>query len=196
MNKEIKIKVIVGSTRRGRFGDKPARWIFDIIKKYEGVDAEILDLRDYPMPFFDEMDSPSSVKGEYPNPIVNAWAQKIADADAFIVVSPEYNHGYSAVLKNAFDYIYKEWNNKPVGMVSYGGLGGARAIEQIHQVAVALQMAPIGSSVNILAPWNLLEADGSLKSGALEPYEKNAQNLITQLLLWARALQVLRNNTD
>src|SRR5665213_949628 len=110
MNKPLKIKVILGSTRQGRFGDKPAHWIFDEAKKKEGVEVEYLDLRDYALPFFDEPAPPSSIKEPYINPVVQKWTAKIADGDAIIVVTPEYNHGYPAVLKNALDYVYKEWN--------------------------------------------------------------------------------------
>ena len=104
----IKIKVIIGSTRQNRFSEKPAQWIFEEAKKLEGVEAELLDLRDYPMPFFDDPMSPSMAKGQYSNEIVKKWADKINDGDAFIIVTPEYNHGYSAVLKNALDVIYPE----------------------------------------------------------------------------------------
>jgi|SRR3989344_964053 len=99
MNTPIKIKVIVGSTRQGRFSEKPAQWIFEETKKLEGVEAELLDLRDYQMPFFDDPMSPSMAKGQYSNEVVKKWANKINEGDAFIIVTPEYNHGYSAVLK-------------------------------------------------------------------------------------------------
>src|SRR5579872_3399556 len=131
----LKIQVIIGSTRQGRFSEKPAQWIFEEAKKKTGLEVELLDLRDYPMPFFNEPMSPSRVEGKYPNEAVQKWAKKIAEADGYIIVSPEYNHGYPAVLKNAMDSIYKEWNNKSVGFVSYGSVGGGRAVEQLRLVA-------------------------------------------------------------
>ncbi len=145
----LKIKVIIGSTRQGRFSEKPANWIYEEMKKKDGVEVELLDLRDYPMPFFDEPMSPAMGGGKYSDPIVTKWAEKIKDGDAFIIVSPEYNHGYTAVLKNALDCIYPEWNKKAVGFVSWGGVGGARAVEQLRQVAVELQMSPIRNAIHI-----------------------------------------------
>jgi NAD(P)H-dependent FMN reductase len=146
------------------------------------------------MPFFDEPVSPSMIKEPYANPAVQAWTKKIAEGDAFIIVSPEYNHGYSAVLKNALDYVYKEWNNKPVGFVSYGSVGGARAIEQLRQVAVELQMAPIRNSVHI--PWSLLASMMALPTPVapelFEPVAHGKDGLITQLLWWAKALKTAR----
>src|SRR5215470_1798808 len=131
----LKIHIIIGSTRQKRFADKPATWIYEEAKKRQELDVELVDLRDYPLPFFDEPISPARMEGKYSNAIVTTWAQKVAEADGYIIVSPEYNHGYSAVLKNAFDHIYPEWNNKPIGFVAYGNVGGARAVEQLRQVA-------------------------------------------------------------
>jgi len=145
----IKIKVIVGTTRQRRFGDKPAHWIAEEARAQAGVEVELLDLRDYPLPFFDEPASPMWSNGQYSNEAVQRWADRIADGDAFIMVTPEYNHGYPAVLKNAIDYIYPEWVNKPVGFVSYGNAGGARAIEQLRQVVVELKMLPIRAAIHI-----------------------------------------------
>jgi len=135
----IKVKVILGSTREGRFGEQPANWIVEEAKRLNDVEVELLDLRSYPMPFYDEPKSPSTTKGIFPNEVIANWAKKIDEGDAFIIVTPEYNHGYPAVLKNALDYIYYEWNKKPVGFVSYGGVGGARVVEQLREVTIELQ---------------------------------------------------------
>lgn len=108
-----------------------------------------MDLRDYPMPFFNEPVSPAMSGGKYSNEIVNKWSEKIMDGDAFIIVTPEYNHGYPAVLKNALDSIFPEWNRKAVGFVSYGNAGGARSVEQLRQVVIELQMVPIRSAIHI-----------------------------------------------
>lgn len=194
MNQPIKIKIILGSTRQSRFSDKPGEWILAEVQKADGVETELLDLRDYPMPFYDAPMSPAMVKdGEYPNDIVRQWAAKVKDADAFIVVTPEYNHGISGVLKNAFDSVYAEWNNKPIGFVSYGGVGGARSVEHLRLVAIELQMAPIRNAIHIPGgPWNLLDERGNLKSGAFDQFQKNAEGLLHQLLWWARALKKAR----
>ncbi|OGZ08226.1 MAG: FMN reductase [Candidatus Lloydbacteria bacterium RIFCSPHIGHO2_02_FULL_50_13] len=188
----LKLKIILGSTREGRFGDKPARWIFEEAKKKVGAEVELLDLRDYPMPFFNDPVSPSYRKGAHQNPVVAKWAAKIAEADAFIVVTPEYNHGYSGVLKNALDHVFPEWKNKPVSFVAYGGVGGARAVEQLRLVSVELQMAPMRSAVHIPAPWTLLDEKGNLKEGALDQFAQGADNLLTQLVWWADALRAAR----
>lgn len=189
----LKIKIILGSTRPNRFSDKPGRWVYEEAKKKDSVEAELLDLRDYPLPFFDEPMSPSMIKdGAYSNEIARKWAAKIREADAFIIVTPEYNHSTSGVLKNAMDYIYAEWNNKPVGFVAYGGVGGARAVEHLRGVAVELQMAPIRNTVHIPQHWNLLDENGELKAGALGPFQGSAAALLNQLLWWAEALKIAR----
>lgn len=189
----IKIKIILGSTRPNRFSDKPGAWIFEEAKKKANLDVELLDLRDYPLPFYNEPTSPAMVKdGAYPNDIVKKWAAKIQEADAFILVTPEYNHGSSGVLKNALDSIYAEWNKKPVGFVAYGGVGGARAVEQLRAVAVELQMAPIRNAVHIPQPWNLLDETGNLKAGALDSFKPGAEALLDQLVWWAGALKTAR----
>lgn len=191
----LKIKVLVGSTREGRFSDKPAAWIADLAKAQEGVEVEVLDLRDYPMPFYEESVSPSMVQdGAYANPAVRTWADKIREADAFIIVTPEYNRGPSAVLKNALDQVYAEWNKKPVAFVGHGSALGARAIEQLRTNAIELQMAPIRQAVGM--PWSgmLLAEDGTLKPDAFAPYEKAAVGLIESLLWWGRALKAARTD--
>ncbi len=116
----VSIKIIVGSIREGRFGDKPAAWIFEHAKRMTGWDVELLDLRDYELPHFAEPVSPAQIKGDYGKPDVDRWAGKIAEADGFIMVTPEYNHSISSALKNNIDYLYKEWNKKAVGFVGYG----------------------------------------------------------------------------
>jgi len=189
----LRIKIILGSTRPGRFSEHPGRLILEKANKVADVEAEILDLRDYEMPFFNEAISPSSKTGDYENEAVQRWAKKIGEADGFLIVSAEYNHGPAAVLKNALDYTYKEWNNKPVGFVAYGSAGGARAVEQLRLTAVELQMAPIRSAVHINSPWGLVDERGALKPGALDSYEKAIDGLLTQLVWWTRALKTARN---
>lgn len=191
-NTLFNIKVIAGSTREGRFSDKPTAWITEQIKKQEGVSVEVLDLRDYNMPFFNESVSPAMKQEPYKNEIVSRFTKKIAEADAFVIVTPEYNRGTSGVLKNALDWVYPEWNNKPVAFVAYGSVGGARAVEQLRLSAIELQMAPIRQSVNILAHWTLLDEKGNLKPGSLDQYEKAAEIMISQLLWWTRALKNAR----
>lgn len=190
----LNIKIILGSVRDGRFGDKPAEWIKEIAKQREEFSVELLDLKDYQLPMFHEAVSPANVEGKYEKEEANRWAEKIAEADGFIVVTPEYNHGYPASLKNNIDYLYKEWNGKPICFVSYGSTGGARVIQQLREVSIELQMAPIRNSVHIMSPWFLTEADGTLKSGVLDTYVKSAENMLTQFTWWVKALKNAREN--
>ncbi|MBU6426757.1 NAD(P)H-dependent oxidoreductase [Patescibacteria group bacterium] len=188
-NKEIlKIAIIIGSTRPGRFGDKPAKWIYEEAKRTDGVEAELLDLRDYPMPFYAE-DHSFSMNPAVSDQTAEKWQAKIGAADAFVIVTPEYNHGPSAVLKNALDYAYREWNDKPVAFVAYGSVGGARAVEQLRLVAIELQMAPIRNAVHIPAPWFLVDGKGDLKPNALDPFKDAAKNMLEQLVRWGRVMK-------
>lgn len=187
----LNIAVIIGSTRPNRFSEKPAQWIFEEAKKKADWHVELIDLRDWPLPFYDQPKSPSGVQdGNYPTELATKFAAKIASFDAFIIVSPEYNHSFSAVLKNALDTIYKEWNNKAVCFVSYGSVAGARAIEHLRLVAIELQMAPIRQSIHIpgsypfgQTPWEPA-SDASLM--------RAADTMLTQLEWWAHALKNAR----
>jgi NAD(P)H-dependent FMN reductase len=144
------ISVIVGSTRQGRFSEKAAQWIFQRLKNRGGVEARVLDLRDFPMPFFDQP-MPPAMPGRptYDNEVVKKWTAEIARSDGFIFVAPEYNYGSSAVLKNALDWVYPEWNRKAAAFVSYGSAMGARGVQQLRLSAIELQLAPVRSSVHI-----------------------------------------------
>jgi NAD(P)H-dependent FMN reductase len=186
-----KIKVILGTTRQQRFGEQPAKWITEKAKA-KGLDVELLDLRDYPLPFFDETTSPmmAAMKGTYPYPVSAKWTAKIGEADGFIMIAAEYNHGYTAVLKNAIDYVSREWNNKPVAFVGYGSVGGARAIEQLRAVVIELQMTPIRAAVHMVNFWNLLDEKGVVNT---ESFEASADAMIDQLIWWTDALKTARD---
>src|SRR3989338_646413 len=186
----IKLKIIIGSTREGRFSEKPALWVFNSIKEEKGIEAELLDLKDYPMPFFNSKITPKGIKdGNYADEIVRKWSEKIKEADAFIVITPEYNHGYPAVLKNALDWLFYEWNGKPVGFVSYGTNGGVRSIEQLRQVAIKLEMIPIRNAIHIPAHRTLLDENGNLKDMTFEPFEKAKTDLFNQIISLAETIK-------
>src|SRR6201988_186763 len=138
------ISVIVGSTRQNRFSEKPAQWIHQQLQKRQAIAAQLLALRDFPMPFFDQP-LPPAMPGRppYEHDVVKKWTEQIATADGFVFVTPEYNYGPSAVLKNAIDWVYPEWNHKAAAFVSYGGAMGARGVQQIRETLIELQMAPI-----------------------------------------------------
>ena len=192
----IKIQIILASIREGRFGDKPAHFVLGEAKKLEGVEVELIDLKEHPLPFFADAVSPSMTKNGYGTEAARKFAQKIAEADAYIVVTPEYNHGYPSQLKNALDSIFAEWNNKPIAFVAYGSAGGARAVEQLRQVAVELQMASIRNAVHI--GWDLYMKVVNEKIPAnpelFAPILERTQGMLKQLVLWAKALKAMREN--
>jgi NAD(P)H-dependent FMN reductase len=186
-----KIGIIIGSTRPNRFADKPAKWIADIAAKRSDLDFEVVDLRDYPMPFFNEAVSPAW--GPSTDEAAKRWQQKVASLDGYIFIAAEYNRGPTAVLKNALDYAYKEWNNKPVAFVAYGGTGGARAVEQLRLNAVELQMAPTRHAVHILLPDFLAVLQQGKNLAEIEHLNQSAAQLLDQFAWWAKALKSARS---
>ena len=134
-----KLAVVIGSIRPNRFADHPAQWIAEIARQRGDFDVEVIDLKDYPMPLFGEEASPAYAPSK--SEVARRWQQKVAGFDAYVFTAAEYNHGPAPVLKNALDYAYNEWSNKPVAFVGYGGVGGARAVEQLRLNAIELQMA-------------------------------------------------------
>ena len=191
------ISVIVGSTREGRFSEKPARWILRQLKRRDGVDARLLDLRDFPMPFFDQPVTPATPgRPAFAHEVVRKWTAAIAESDGFVIVTPEYNYGPSAVLKNAIDWVYTEWHRKPVCFVSYGSIGGARGVQQLRQTVVELQLAPIRSSVYIPVPTLLAHYQGGDVDAGLAEVEVPAAAMIDDLLWWTAALKTARANIE
>src|SRR6202140_1972176 len=144
------ISVIVGSTRHGRFSEKPAQWILQHLKNRDGIEARLLDLRDFSMPFFDQALTPAMPgRAPYENEVVKRWTAEIAASDGFVFVTPEYNYGPSAVLKNAIAGGYPEGNRKAAAFVSYGSAMGARSVQQLRETMIEIQMAPVRASVHI-----------------------------------------------
>ena len=187
------ISVIMGSTRQGRFSEKPAQWIFQRLKNRGGVDARLLDLRDFPMPFFDQPVPPAvSGRPAYENEVVKKWTAEIARSDGFIFVTPEYNYGPSAVLKNALDWVYPEWNRKAAAFVSYGSAMGARGVQQLRLTAIELQLAPVRSSVYIPVATLWAHFQGGDVDAGLTELEGAAKTMIDDLLWWTAALKAAR----
>ncbi len=185
-----KIAVIITSTRDVRFGEKPAQWIYDTASQRDDMEFEIVDLRDFPLPFFNEKASNAWVPTE--NEVGQRWQKKVAEYDGYIFIVAEYNRSITAVLKNALDFAYPEWNRKPAAAVGYGSVGGARAIEHLRNIAVELQMAPTRFGVHIggsdfFAVWRdgkplteLTHLDGPVKA------------MLDDLSWWASALKTAR----
>jgi NAD(P)H-dependent FMN reductase len=190
------ISVIVGSTRQGRFSEKPAQWIFQQLKNRGDIDAQLLDLRDFPMPFFDQP-MPPAMPGRppYENEVVKKWTAEIARSDGFIFVTPEYNYGPSAVLKNALDWVYPEWNRKATAFVSYGSAMGARGVQQLRMTAIELQLAPVRSSVHIPVATLWAHFQGGDVDAGLTELEASAKIMIDDLLWWTEALKAAREKT-
>src|SRR2546421_6121523 len=189
----IAIFVIVGSTRQGRFAEKPAQWILQPLGKRVGIEARLLDLRDFPMPFFDQAVSPATPgRAPYENDVVKRWTAAIAASDGFVFVTPEYNYGPSAVLKNAIDWVYPEWNRKAAAFVSYGSAMGARGVQQLRQTAIELQLAPIRASVHIPVATLWAHFQGGDVDAGLAELEAPAGALLDDLLWWTAALKAAR----
>lgn len=183
----IKIHIITGSTRPGRVNDQVARWIHGIAKQRPDLEAELVDIADYNLPLLDEAVPPSM--GQYSQDHTKKWAAKIAEADGYIFVTPEYNHGTSAALKNALDFLYGEWNNKAAGFVSYGSAGGVRAVEQLRGIAAELQIATVRGQVTFYLGQDF--EDRTLKAGA--NHEQAANTMLDQLTAWTTALRTTRS---
>lgn len=182
-----RIGIILGSTRPNRNGEQVARWVLDLASRRDDAEFELIDLRDYPLPHLDEPLPPSF--GQYQNEHTRQWAAKIASFDGFVIVTPEYNHGTSGVLKNAIDYLYAEWTNKAVGFVSYGSVGGARAVEHLRLVAGELQMADVRQQV-ALSLATEFENYRTFKPG---DYNVAALDvLLDQVIAWSTVLVPLR----
>ncbi|HWA32192.1 MAG TPA: NAD(P)H-dependent oxidoreductase [Candidatus Paceibacterota bacterium] len=183
-----KIKVITGSNRPGRFNIQPAEWIFNLAKERGDIEVELLDLEKINLPFIDEPATPKQNK--YTKKHTKDWSAKIAEADGFIFVTPEYNHSFSAVLKNAIDYLFYEWNWKPVAFISYGTVGGARAVEHLTGVARELNMLPLRDGVMIAGYWHNLDENGKYKFS--EADANAAKAMLDHLSFWAGEMKASR----
>lgn len=190
----LKVGLIIGSTRPNRFADTPAKWLVEGAAARTDLQLDVLDLRDYRLPFFNEPASPAFTGGAYTQPEAETWRKRIGEFDAFVATVAEYNHGPTAVLKNAFDSAFLEWQRKPIAFVGYGGVGAARAIETLRGVVIELQMAPIKQEVNIgMEPYLGIVRDGR----ALNDYEYLVQSrpvMFDHLVWWGEALKAARQS--
>src|SRR5437867_2852685 len=183
----LRIAIIIGSTRPGRNGEAVAKWVHGIAQKRKEAEFELVDLQDFNLPLLDEPAPPSM--GQYSKPHTKNWAAKVESFDAFVFVTPEYNHGISGALKNAIDFLFREWNNKAAGFVSYGGIGGARAVEQLRLVLAEVQMATVRNQV-LLSMFTDFENYSVFKPDAR--HEKSVNEMFDQVIAWSGALKALR----
>jgi NAD(P)H-dependent FMN reductase len=184
----INIAVIVGSTRPGRKADTVGRWVLELARLRNDANYQLVDVEDFHLPLLDEPVPPSM--NQYTKPHTQAWAAKIAGFDGFVFVTPEYNHGTSGALKNAIDFLYKEWNNKAAGFVGYGSAGGVRAVEHLRLVMGELQVADVRAQV-MLSLYTDFENFTTFKPAAL--HEKSVGDMLDQVVAWSGALRVLRS---
>jgi NAD(P)H-dependent FMN reductase len=183
----IGIAIILGSTRPGRIGEAVARWVYEMAKQRSDAEFELVDLLDYDLPLLDEPVPPSL--GQYSKPHTKTWAAKIASFDAYVFVTPEYNHGTSGALKNAIDYLFAEWNNKAAGFVGYGSAGGVRAVEHLRLVMGELMVATVRAHV-ALSLFTDFENYSVFKPA---PHHENSVNaMLDQVIAWGGALKRLR----
>jgi NAD(P)H-dependent FMN reductase len=189
-----KIAVIMSTTRAARFADIPAAWICDLARARGDMDIELVDLRDYPLPFFDE--TASNLYTPSRSEVAQRWQRKVAEFDGYISVTAEYNRGIPAVLKNALDYAYPEWNRKAAACLGYGSVGGARSIEQLRLNCIELQMAPTRNGVHIQGV-DFFEALQNRRPLADIPFIKqNAATMLDELSWWSMALRSARGSVD
>lgn len=183
----LKIAIILGSTRPGRNGEAVAHWVYDIANKRNDAEFELVDIAGYDLPLLDEPVPPSL--GQYTKPHTKAWSTKIASFDAYVFVTPEYNHSTSAALKNAIDYLYKEWNNKAAGFVSYGSAMGTRAVEHLRLIMAELQIADVRAQV-MLSLFTDFENFSKFQPAANQ--EKSVTAMLDQVIAWGTAMRTVR----
>ena len=183
----LKIAILTGSTRPGRNNEAVAKWVYEIARKRSDAQYEYVDIQAFDLPLLDEPVPPAM--GKYSKPHTKAWAAKIAPCDGFVFVTPEYNHGTSAALKNAIDFLYAEWNNKAAGFVSYGSAGGTRAVEHLRLIMGELQIADVRAQ----ATFNLSsDFENYSVFKPAEGKEKTVTSMLDQLVVWAEAMRGVR----
>ena len=185
----LKVAIIIGSTRPNRRGEAVGKWVFEQAKRRGDAEYALIDLKEVNLPLFDEPSSPA--RGEYTQAHTKAWSATIAPFDAFVFVTPEYNHGPCAAIKNALDFLYKEWNDKAAGFVGYGNNEGVRAVEHLRVYASSLQMAVARAQVALS---NYTDWEGT----EFKPAERHIRTLnvlLDQVNSWGGALRALRNRT-
>ncbi len=183
----VKIAIILGSTRPGRKAEAVGKWFHEIASQRSDATFELVDLLDYNLPLLDEPIPPS--RGQYSKEHTKRWAAKIASFDGYVFVTPEYNHATSGALKNALDFLYKEWNNKAAGFVSYGSAGGTRAVENLRLIMGELQIADVRSAV-ALSLFTDFENFTTFKPGS--QHMNSVTTMLDQLVLWSKAMQSVR----
>jgi NAD(P)H-dependent FMN reductase len=188
----LKIAIVTGSTRPGRNNEAVANWVYRIAKERKDAEFELVDISDYNLPLLDEPMSP--ILGQYTHEHTQAWSEKIASFDSYVFVTPEYNHSTSAALKNAIDYLFREWNDKAAGFVSYGGQpSGARAVEHLRLIMAEVKVATVRAQV-LLSFFTDFEHFKTFKP--LPQREKELHAMLDQVIAWGSAFQAMRREAS
>lgn len=185
----LKLQVIICSTRPGRIGPSVAQWFHEFAREQGGFDCELVDLADFNLPVYDEPNHPRLQKYEHEH--TKAWSASVARADAYVFVIPEYNFCPPPSFMNAVNYVYNEWNYKPCGFVSYGGVsGGLRSAQLAKQLVNTVKMMPMVEGVMVQMPWELLDENRAFRAG--DHHTGSATTMLEELAKWAQALKTLR----
>jgi NAD(P)H-dependent FMN reductase len=184
----LRIGIILGSTRPGRNGEAVATWVHQLADKRTDAEFELVDIAEFDLPLLDEPIPPA--QGRYGHEHTKRWAARIASFDAYVFVTPEYNHSTSGALKNAIDYLYREWNNKAAGFVGYGSAGGTRAVEHLRLIMAELQVATVRAQV-ALSLFTDFESFSTFTPAAM--HEKSVNTMLDQLVSWGTALRTVRD---
>jgi NAD(P)H-dependent FMN reductase len=186
----LKVGIIVGSTRPGRKAADVAKWVYEILKSRKDAEFEIVDIEDYKLPLLDEPAPPSL--HQYSKAHTKTWSARIDALDAFIFVTPEYNHATSAALKNAIDFLFREWNNKAAGFVGYGGAGGVRAVENLRLVMGEIKVADVRAQVILSL---LTDFENYTVFKPHEKHDKAVHAMADEVIAWGEALKALREGS-
>jgi NAD(P)H-dependent FMN reductase len=185
----LRIGIILGSTRPNRVGEAVAKWVYGIATKRGAADYELIDIRNFNLPLLDEPVPPS--QGKYSQTHTKTWAAKIEAFDGYVFVTPEYNHSTSGALKNAIDFLYKEWNNKAAGFVGYGSAGGVRAVEHLRLIMGELQIADVRAQVMLSLATDF---ENYTTFRPAPHHEQTVNTMLDQLLAWSAALRTVRRS--
>ncbi len=183
----LKIAVVTGSTRPGRVNETVAKWVVEHAKQVDGAEFELVDIADYKLPLLDE--AMPALMGQYGNEHTKKWAETVAKYDGYVFVTPEYNHSTSAALKNAFDYLNAEWNDKAAGFVGYGSAGGVRAVEHLRQIASEVRLAHVRDQVQ-LSLFTDFENFSTFKPQDMQV--DALKTMLTDLVRWTGAMKTIR----
>jgi NAD(P)H-dependent FMN reductase len=186
---KLTVGIILGSTRPNRKGEAVGQWVHALAATRDDADFELVDVKDFNLPLLDEPIPPS--QGKYSQPHTKKWAATIDSFDAFVFVTPEYNHSTSGALKNAIDFLYKEWNNKAAGFVSYGSAGGVRAVEHLRLIMAELQVADVRAQVALSLATDF-ENYSTFKPAP--QHERTLKQMLDQVLAWGAALKAVRRS--